>query len=258
MNAIIKNILGVAFVIFLLANIGAVMQYVGVYEKSINPSSFRSFFVSGEGKAVGIPDIAQFSFMVITEGGKQIGALQQENAKKVNKAVEFVKAKAIDGKDIKTQSYNVQPRYQYFNCPRDGGACPPPEIVGYTITQSVLVKIRDFAKVGDLLSGVVEQGANSVSDLSFTIDDPTVVQNEARAEAIAKAKTKAMSLARAGGFQLGKLLSIEEGGVGQPPVYYAMESAKYSMGGGGAVPSPSIEPGSQEMSVSVTLKYEMR
>ena len=195
--------------------------------------------------------------MVITEGGMGIGALQTENTKKVNKAIEFVKSKAINEKDIKTQSYNVQPRYQYFNCPRDGGACPPPAIVGYTITQSVLVKVRDFAKVGDLLSGVVGQGANSVSDLSFTLDDPTMVQNEARAEAINKAHAKAESLARAGGFALGRLISIEEGNMYQPPIY-AMESAKYGMGGGVTSSAPSIEPGSQEVNISVMLKYEIR
>lgn len=258
MDTRIKNILGIALTVAVVGLTFAAMQYAKVYEKAVNPASFRSFSVSGSGKAVAIPDIAQFSFTVITEGGKQVGALQQENTKKVNKAIEFVKSKSIDGKDIKTQSYNVQPRYQYFNCPRDGGACPPPEIVGYTITQSVLVKVRDFAKVGDLLSGVVGQGANSVSDLSFTIDDPTMVQNEARAEAIGKAKTKAESLAKAGGFALGRLLSIEEGTVSQPPMYYAMESAQYGKGGGGVAPSPSIEPGSQEMNMSVTLKYEMQ
>ena len=258
MNAIIKNVLGAALVITVLGFTYAATQYAGVYQKAVDPASFRSFSVSGDGKAVAIPDNAQFSFMVITEGGKQVGALQQENTTKVNKAILFVKSKSIDEKDVKTQSYNVQPRYQYFNCPRDGGACPPPEIVGYTVTQSVLVKVRDFAKIGDLLSGVVQSGANSVSDLSFTLDDPTMVQNEARAEAIAKAKAKAESLAKAGGFKLGKLLSIEEGAVGRPPVYYSMEAAKYGMGGGGVAPAPSIEPGSQEMNVSVTLKYEIR
>lgn len=257
MNNIIKNILGVALMFVLLGVIGVVTQYVNVYEKSVDPASFRSFSVSGDGKAVGIPDIAQFSFTVITDGGKNIGSLQQDNTTKMNAAIAFLKSKGIDAKDIKTQSYNVQPRYQYFSCPKDGGACPPAEIVGYSITQTALVKIRDFAKIGDTLSGVVDKGANSVSGLSFTIDDPTSVQNDARAEAIGKAHAKAESLARTGGFTLGRLISIEEGNMYQPPIY-AMESAKYGMGGGVVSSAPSIEPGSQEVNVSVTLKYEIR
>lgn len=257
MNNIIKNILGVALILTLLGVMGAVTQYIGVYEKSVDPASFRSFSVLGDGKAVGIPDIAQFSFTVITNGGKNIGSLQQDNTNKMNAAIAFLKSKGIDTKDIKTQSYDVQPRYQYYNCSKDTGVCPPAEIVGYSITQTALVKIRDFAKIGDTLSGVVDKGANSVSGLSFTIDDPTAVQNDARAEAIGKAHAKAESLARAGGFALGRLISIEEGNMYQPPIY-AMESAKYGMGGGVASSAPSIEPGSQEVNVSVVLKYEIR
>ncbi len=256
MNNIIKNILGVVLVFTLLGVIGASTQYVSVYEKSIDPASYRSFSVSGDGKAVGIPDIARFNFTVITDGGKNVGTLQQDNTTKMNAAIAFLKSKGIDTKDIKTQSYDVQPRYQYYSCTKEGSVCPPAEIVGYNITQTALVKIRDFALIGDTLSGVVDKGANSVSGLTFTIDDPTLVQNNARAEAITKAHTKAESLAQAGGFTLGRLISIEEGNSSYPQPLYAMESAKYGMGGGYA--APSIEPGSQEVNVSVTLKYEIR
>lgn len=135
--------------------------------------------------------------------------------------------------------------------------CPPAEIVGYTITQSVQVKVRDFSKVGEILSGVVEEGANTVSQLSFTIDEPDAVQNEARAEAIEKAKQKAKLVAKAGGFGLGRLLDIQESGY-LPPIYYAKEA----FGRGGADMSssvmPAVEPGSQEVTVSVVLRYEIR
>ena len=134
-------------------------------------------------------------------------------------------------------------------------ACPPPEIVGYTVQQTVSVKVRDFSKVGSLLSEVVQSGANSVSQLSFTLDDPTEVQNQARAEAIQKAKDKAKSIAKAGRFDLGRLLSIEEG-EGYYPVY------KYGLGGAesmamDAAPAPTIQPGSQDIQVTVTLRYEI-
>jgi len=132
----------------------------------------------------------------------------------------------------------------------------PPEIVGYSITQSVLVKIRDFDKLGVVLGGVVDNGANSVSQFNFTIDDPTSVQDEARAEAIEKAQKKAKAIAKAGGFRLGKLLSIEEGGYYPQPTY-AYESKAYGVGGGSDA-APSIEPGSEEVIVNVTLRYEIK
>lgn len=252
----IKNYLGIAIVLAIFLFAVGYLSYVNTYSKSIQPSSFRSFSVTGEGKVTAIPDIAQFTFSVITQGGKDIAALQKENTDKTNKAITFLKAQNIDAKDIKTTSYNLEPRYQYYDCDRIMGSvepCPPPEIVGYTITQTVSVKIRDFTKIGTIFSGVVDNGANSVSSLSFTIDDPTAVENQARDEAIAQARGKAELVAKAGGFRVGRLISIEEG---YQPFY------GYGLGGGtkaeSVVPAPIIEPGSQEVTINVTLRYEIQ
>lgn len=256
MNEQIKNALGGVMIVVAVMATYAAASYVASYSKSVDPSSFRNFSVSGDGKSVGVPDVAQVTFSVITEGGKDIGKLQQENTAKVNAINSFAKEQGIVDKDIRTQNYNIDPRYQYFSCPQNGGACPPAEIVGYTINQSVQVKIRDFTKIGTLLSGMVEKGANSVSQLTFAIDDPTMVQNDARAEAIVKARQKAEGLAAAGDFKLGKLLSIEESS-SMPSYPYPMYERAIPMGAGGGG-APSIEPGSQEVSVSVTLRYEIK
>lgn len=251
----IKSYFWVVVTVAVLVVAYAAWSYARTYSQSVEPSSFRSFAVSAEGKVVAIPDVAAFSFSVVTEGGKDIGALQKKNTELANGAIAFVKDEGVAAKDIKTQTYRLEPRYQYYACKT--GACPPPEIVGYTITQSVAVKVRDFAKIGGLLSGVLENGANAVSDFQFTVDDPTAVQQEARAEAIAKAKVKAEEIADAAGFSVGRLLSIDEGGGYQP--MYSMAAESLGRGGGpSAVPTPTIEPGSQEVTVNVTLRYEIR
>lgn len=251
----IRNYLGIMLMVALVAVSYSIISYVDAYSRNANPSAYRSFSVSADSKVVGVPDVAQFSFGVITEGGKNLGNLQTQNSEKVNKAIKFLKDQGIDAKDITTQNYNVYPRYNYYDC-RTGGTCPAPDITGYSINQSVMVKVRDFNKVGQLLSGVVDNGANSVSDLRFVIDDPSDLQNKARAEAIQKAQIKAKDIARAGGFHLGDLLSIDEGTPYQPQPYYA-----YGMGGAelkADAPAPVVEPGSQDIQVSVTLRYEIR
>jgi len=257
MSRSIKNYLGAAIIVSILVVAFSTVSFVSSYSKMIEPSSFRSFSASGEGKIVAVPDVAQFSFSVITEGGKNIGELQQKNTGLMNEAIDFVKSEGVETKDIKTQSYNIEPRYQYYSCPNPptggGGPCPPPDIVGYKITQTVSVKIRDFTKIGNVLSGVVEHGANSASSLSFTIDDPTNLQNQARAEAIKKAKEKARAIAEAGGFRLGRLLSIEESGY-YPAPYYRAEALSMGVD---IVAAPKIEPGSQEVTANVVLKYEI-
>lgn len=258
----IKDILGIAIIISILLVAYSVFVYSTYYSKSIEPSSFRSFTVSGQGKATAIPDVAQFTFSVITQGGKELTLLQKENTEKINKIIEFVKTNGVDPKDIKTQNYNIDPRYQYFDCNnrvlQTGSItpCPPPEIVGYTITQTVLVKARDFSKAGDILSGAVKNGANSVSQISFTIDDITKVENEARADAIKKAKEKADFVANEGNFGIGRLLAIDENNYN--PIYSFKEAALGMGGGEISTPSPIIEPGTQEVTVNVTLRYEIK
>ena len=229
--------------------------FVSSYSRAAEPASFRSFQVSGQGSATTVPDIAQFSFGTITQGGVDLAATQEENTEKTNGAIAFLKEQGIDEKDIATKNYSVQPRYQYYSCSEGGSVCPPAEIVGYTVNQQIQVKVRDFSIIGSLLSGVVENGANTVSQLSFTVEDSTQVENEARKEAIEKAQAKAKAIAEAGGFRVGRLLSIQESSAVPAPMY---EYATMDAGRGGAASTPSIEPGSQETEVSITLTYEIR
>lgn len=257
MNQNIKNLLGLALIAGVVALGYAAVLLTGAYNRNIEPYNVPSFSVTGEGEVVAKPDVAKFDFSVITEGGKDIASLQETNTRKVNEAIAFLKENGVEEKDIKTTGYNIEPRYQYYGC--TDGACPPPQIVGYTIRQTVEVKIRDFSKTGNILSGVVGKGANSVSQLSFEVDDPTELQNQARAEAITKAQAKAKSIAEAGGFKLGRLLIIEEYQA-EPPIIYGRGGLEVNGIGGGieTMTPPTIEPGSEEIKVTVNLRYEIK
>lgn len=252
--------MGVGVILMLVLAVG-VYRYTDAYASSIQPGNFRSFSVSGEGKVVVSPDIATFTYSVITEGGNDLSALMTQNDAKGKKAIDFVKAQGIKAEDIKTEHFGVEPRYQYANCGGlNGGVCPPPTIVGYTVRQTVGVKIRkdNFGKVGVLLSGVVGAGANSVSQIAFTLDDPAKAESEARAKAFAQAREKADALADAGKFGIGRLLNVSEGGYS--PRYYANDSYAMGKGGGGEMaPAPAtIEPGSQDIVINLSLQYEIR
>lgn len=265
MNQKIKNVLGIVGMLSMILVATAVWNYAQSYGEAIEPSSFRSFSVVGEAKVVAVPDVAVFTFSVITEGGKDIAELQKQNTEKMNQAIAFVKEKGIDAKDIKTQSYNIEPRYTSYDCYSNsiagGRVCPPATITGYTIRQIAEVKIRDFSKIGDVMAGVVEKGANSVSNFQFTIDEPAKYQNQAKEEAIAKAKEKAEMVADAAGFSVGRLLGIDDS---YYPVTYT-NSYKSAYGTGAAMDqavrlesAPSIEAGSQEITSTVTLRYEIK
>ncbi|MFA6080626.1 MAG: SIMPL domain-containing protein [Candidatus Gracilibacteria bacterium] len=256
MNSFLRNLLGLAIIITLGGGLFLGYKFTQSYDRVSSPTNFRSFVVQGDGKAVGVPDIAGFSFEVITEGGVDVAALQSQNADKMNAAIAFVTKQGVDKKDIATSQYTILPRYETPNCVYGSGkVCPPATIVGYTVQQSVHVKIRDFKLISPLLTGVVTSGANSVSNIQFAIDDSTKIENTARAEAIHKAQEKAQSVADAAGFTLGRLLEISENNA--MPYYNQPMLSKGMMDSVSSSTAPTIEPGSQEVTINVTLKYEI-
>lgn len=263
MHHTIKNAIGVASAVAILVGAYVFTSVARSYDETVEskkPEAFRSFTTTGEGRVTAIPDVGRFTYTVRNEGGKEVAKIQQENTEKANRAIKFVKAQGVEPKDIHTVAYHIDPKYKYFPCerkPDDYRPCREPEFTGYEVWQSVVVTVRDFVKIGDILSGVIREGANEMSQLSFTIDDPTALQQQAREQAIARAKEKARAIAVAGGFRLGRLLAIEEG-FAEPYYYKDLNYAPADgRGGGGQTIAPTIEPGSQEVVVSVTMKYEI-
>lgn len=230
----------------------ALSVVVGIYIalKGLPEAQPREITVVGEGKIYIVPDIATVDISVVNEGNEQadIPAMIKKNTETMNALISDLKNLGIDEKDIKTTQYNLEPRY---NWTENQGQV----FIGYKITNTILVKIRDFTKIGAVLSkATISGGATSIGNIYFTIEDPEKARQEAREKAIEQAKAKAESIAKASGLKLGKILNISEG-------YYP-----YAYGGGEmlkanaeAAPSaPEIQPGQQEVSTTVYLTYRVR
>src|SRR5882724_9555417 len=201
----------------------------------------RTIVVSAEGKATASPDTANLSFSVLSQG-KNADALSDINNKKMNDAIAFVKSQGIDAKDIATAGYNLNPNYVWD--PKTQRS----SLDGYTLTQTVNVKIRDLSKTAKILAGLTPLGINQIGGVSFTIDDPESYTQQARTDAIAKAKHKAEDIARAAGLSLGRVMAVSESQQGGGPIpYYAM-SAGVASQDKAPVP-PTIEPGTQDVNI---------
>ena len=210
--------------------------------------------VTGEGEVAARPDVAIFTASVLTQA-KKVKDAQNENSRKSNAVIEFLKKNGVGEKDIKTVGYNISPQYQYYSEPRClGFPCPPqrpPEIVSYQVNHIIQIKVRDLDKVDDFLDGVVASGANEVGSIYFDIDDKDALTAEARKKAIDDAKDKARMLAKDLGVRLGKIVSFSESGGPIPILARALE-AKGGFGGEVA-PVPQVEPGEQEIRATVTM-----
>ena len=132
-----------------------------------------------------------------------------------------------------------------------------PTITGYSLEQDVTVKIRDFTKIGDIMQATTNSGANLVGSLQFTVDNPDQYKNQAEASAIKAAKANADALVRASGISLGRLINVQEGNV-YVPMAYSTNSLKMGAGVADSAPSPTIQPGQQEIDETVNLTYQVK
>ncbi len=215
--------------------------------------------VSGEGEVTAVPDIGQFSFSVIASGADATVAREAANTK-TNEIIAFLKEKGVEEKDIRTDSYNLYPKYKYETkpCPM-GSFCPSEQVEdGFEVSQSITVKVRNLDSVGELVAGAGDRGATNLSSIQFTIDDTSNLKSEARILAIADAKEKAEVLAKELGVRLEKMVGYyEDEGYAQP--YYG------GMGGDMMVKTamessvvPDMPVGESVTKSKVTITYQVK
>ena len=237
----------VAFFLILFLGMQTINSYrEGHYIGQANQYK-NTISVSGEGKVLAKPDIGQVNLSVISDS-KTVAVAQKDNTEKMNKITSAMKEAGIKEEDLKTASYSIYPQYQYTSGRSD--------IIGYEVSQTLTVKIRDLEKVGDLLGKAAAAGANQVGSLTFTFDDSEKLKSEARQEAIDSAKQKAKDLASSLGVSLGKVVSFSESASDSSvpvPMYSAKEAS--GMGGGGA--ASDIQTGQNEINAYVNIAYEI-
>lgn len=202
--------------------------------------------VSGEGKEFVKPDIATISVGVVKQNADLLKA-QNETADAVNRVVSVLKNKGVADKDQRTISFNINPQYDYTRSGR--------KFLGYEIRQTIEAKIRDLSKVGDILASVAGAGSNEIGSLNFTVDDPKIAQEKARAAAITEAKNKAKALSRDLGVRLTKIISYNESSGGNPSPIPYFTKASYGMG---AATEMAVPTGENEILMNVTITYEIK
>lgn len=229
-----------------------------IYTKLVGPIPFSvnsvstnkndTFNVSGEGKVLANPDVAIVTVGVVANGSSVKAAQDQMNLS-INKVTDAIKSQGVDQKDIQTTNYSINPNYDYNSGTQ--------RITGYQANTNLSIKVRDINKVNDVIDQATRNGANQVGGVVFDVDNKTALQNEAREKAVADAKSKAEAAANIAGFRLGNIVNYNEnfGGVVPP-----MPVANRAFGIGSAEDAKlqtSVEPGSSEIIVSVTLSYEI-
>ena len=216
-------------------------------ETTVLPSDRESnpgISVSGIGSVFGEPDVAILTLGVEAQADS-VGEARAKAAEAMDAMLTVLKDGGVEDSDIQTSRFSVEPRYNF----RDGEQ----ELIGFFVNNLVTVKIRDIDETGTLIDDVVEAGGDltRVQNLRFTIDDPEELQQEARRLAMENAKSKAETLADAGGVDLGAPRSISESGGARALTFRADAfAAEFA-----ADASTPIEVGELEVQIQVQVVY---
>ena len=202
--------------------------------------------VVAEGKASAKPDLAMITLGVETRDAEAQKAAEQNNAQMAD-VMAALRAMGIADEDVQTADYSIRAEIDWS----DGEQ----RVLGYIVNNSVVVKMRDMDKVGDVLDAATEAGANNIYGIQFTFDDPSALREQARAAAMAEARKKADALAQLAGVGLGRPRYISESFTENPPLYAERALALAPSEGGGTTP---VSAGELEVIVQVQVTYDIR
>ena len=236
---------------------GGAPAAASTFTKAVNTSSTQSsttpavggpgIAVGGRASVAGTPDTLRLDLSVVVTAPSVSEALASAN-RAANAVHQSLLGSGVEKKDLQTSGLNISPDYDY-------SASGAPRLKGYQVSESVTAKLRDLSRAGDAIGKAVGAGGDAVrvNGISLDLQDTGALVSAARDKAFAEAKAKAEQYARAARRTLGDVVSIAEDAAISSPVPFAAASGLSS-----DKASVPIQPGSQDVSVSVTVVFAMR
>lgn len=209
---------------------------------SDRPPRPRTITVTGTGRVPVTPDVADLR-LGVTSTEPTVSAARSANAAAMSRVLAALRAAGVEARDIQTSNLSLGPAYDYSG--------PTPRLTGHTLQNSVAVTIRDLEGVGKAIDGALEAGATTVDSVSFRVEDPGPVEQEARKLAVGDARAKADVLAAAAGVSIAGVGSISELGGPMPIPFAGHERMKLSMADAGT----PVEAGTNEIAISVAVTF---
>lgn len=209
--------------------------------------------VTGEGEMNVAPDMALLNLAVVREADTARDALNQNN-EAMEKVLSAMKEAGVEPRDLQTGGFNIQPRYIY---PDNKNGLTQPKISGYSVSNSLSVRVRDLNKLGAILDTSVTLGVNQGGDVTFVNDNPSATITEARKRAVADALAKAKTLTDAAGVGLGDVLEMNE--ISRRPMPVPMMRGKMvAMEAAPQADSVPMSAGENTYHVSVTMTFALK
>ncbi len=201
--------------------------------------------ISAEGVSTRVPDLAVIQAGVISQADSASVAMAQNSAR-MAAVLAALRGAGIAERDLQTASISLAPQYRYENN-------QPPILTGYQASNQVSVRFRDVSKSGAILDTLVKQGANNISGPNLTIDKPEAALDEARVDAVRKARARATLYAQAAGLRVDRILAISESGAMPGPIPIMTVSSRSK-----AAADTEVVAGEQQLSVTVSVRFLLK
>jgi hypothetical protein len=201
----------------------------------------RTLTMNGEGEVRAAPDSVTVSAGVTSQAPTAAAALSANTAR-MQSVFAALKKLGVADKDMQTSNFSVSQQM---------GDGQPPHVTGYQVNNQVRARLDDVGKLGAALDALVAAGANQLNGIDFTIKDSASLLTEARGQAVADARAKAETYAKAAGVSLGPILSISENeNAGPRPLFAPMTMARAAK----AVP---VAAGEESVTAQVSIVWEI-
>ncbi len=234
------------FLITVLFSAAAGAAAVSEYHSSFPVPTIE---VNGTGISFLAPDMATVRVGVTREARTAREALDKANTA-MGRVIKSLTDSGIAKKDLRTENFSIRPRYRSSKLYSSGENITP-SIIGYTVSNTLNITIRDLKRLGTILDTVVSLGVNTGGNIRFSNSDPSAALNQARTRALHNALAKAKTLTRAAGVQLGKILSITEN-IGQRQISPMFTEAFQMKAARNTVP---LAAGENEYRVQVSVRW---
>jgi uncharacterized protein YggE len=213
-------------------------------QQGVIPAPIPQIVASSRGEVKVTPDRASIQISVQTRA-VTAAAAADDNAQKQRAVVEALRGLGIDAKDISTTGYNVYPEQRYEQNKE-------PVIVGYNVTNTVVVELKSIAMVGRVIDVALSKGANMINSLQFYSSNTDNARREAIAIAVRQARADAEAAAQAAGGSITSLLEVTVGGYYPPP---PRPIELRAMAASAKVADTPISAGDQTVAVDVTTRW---
>jgi uncharacterized protein YggE len=201
----------------------------------------NTVLVGADGKFETAPDTALIQFNISAQADNAKDAYDQA-AKQADATRQVLRANAIDPKSAEIGFFSVNPQYDWKN--------PKHKVIGYMVTTSVSLKLKDFSKIGPVTQQLADASVSDSQTLSYTLDSTEDAKSKAVADAYKRARASAQSLANTSGRTLGELSyasvdTFENIRLASPMMKHAMPMAMAAQ-----APAPTEEFSPQNVTVS--------